>query len=511
MELLTRENLLTPEEASLTVPGRRRRRLEPWPEAIVEMVRDRALSDLWFFETEVLGYSLLHPQPHGELCTWLMAPSPGHRLILMPRTSFKTTIITEGYSLWCLVKDTSERLLIDSDLRANSKRMAGKIRWHIESNKRFGQLFGDLKREPGWTDEYFTVKRSHESREPSIYTAGMDAVVVSLHFDRIFGDDLQNNTNINTKEAIDKVIGHIQLYEPLLELPEVNPYAEILLTGTRWDDADAYGHALRERSRMQDDEFMAVLKEKGQARFGDLDVFYRSAYRPDGTPLFSLFTERFLEQKRERLGAYLFAANYLNDPVPVENATFRREYFTYFDRLPEKLAVYTVVDPALSEKKHGDFTAIVTVAVDPGKVLYVLDAWHGKINPKATIDKMFEVYDAWQPQVMGLETVGFQKTLKYMLYDEMARRGQFLPLRELAPDTRTTKEMRIKSLQPYYQTGKIAHRRGLHDLETELLRFPRAQHDDLADALAYVLQMLAPVPRKWEPREYVPENIHTGY
>lgn len=498
-------------------------------------MRSRAESDLFFFAQQVLGFTLLAEEPHRALCAFLSRPGrTGKKLILMPRGSLKTSLVTVAYSLWRLLRDSSERLLIDSDLRANAKHTAGLIRRHLESNPKVRQLWGDLRKETGWTEDFFTLRRLHDSKEPSVMTAGMDQVVVGLHFDRIIADDLVNNTNINTKEALDKAEEHVRLLLPLLEVPEINPSRELILVGTRWDDDDIYGRILRS-SGLDEDEVRLRL-DGGEAQIGEWDVFFRTAYWQDlpdgrggvrrsylqseGTPLFPVFTEEFLAGQRSAagMGSYLFASNYLNDPVPVADATFRREWFRYWTPpLPDsdELDVLMAVDPAISEHKHGDFSAIVVGAVTPAKDIYLLEAWKDRVNPHDLIEKIYQLYLEYRPRVVGLEQVAFQRALRYMLEDEAPKRGVWIPVVELRPDTSETKEMRIRSLQPLYQEGKIYHTKEMTALEMELVRFrftKRGQKDDLADALAYLRAMtMPPAWSRGRSRPYVPECRTTGY
>src|SRR3990170_178573 len=215
--------------------------LAPWPETLVPVMRRRADSDLFFFCRNILGVTLLEDEPHGALCRWLERPARmGKRLILMPRGSFKTSIVSVGYMLWQLVKHPNERHLLDSDLRSNAKKLLLLERQHLEGNPRLRQLYGDLTMPTGWTEEQFTVERTARHKEPSVMTSGMDQVVVMLHFDRLLADDLVNNTNISTREALEKTFDHIRLLYPLMELPSINPHREIIVIGTRWDENDAY-------------------------------------------------------------------------------------------------------------------------------------------------------------------------------------------------------------------------------------------------------------------------------
>jgi hypothetical protein len=70
------------------------------------------------------------------------------------------------------------------------------------------------------------------------------------------------------------------------------------------------------------------------------------------------------------------------------------------------------------------------------------------------------------------------------IHDEENRRNKYLPLFEIKSRADIKKEMRIRSvLQPRFERGKIFIRREDFDLEDEILKFPRAKHDDMIDAM----------------------------
>lgn len=499
-----------------------RRRLAAWPDAreFLEGVRRLAEEDLWFFVREVVGVGVAEEEPHGALCRWLQRPTPfGRRLVLMPRGSLKTTLVSQAYVLWRIARDPNIRVLLDSEVRANAKSFARVIRSHIEGGVRFRQLWGDLVRQPGWTDDYFTVQRTFETREPTVMTAGMDQTVVSQHYDLIVADDIVNDKTVGTPEMIRKTVEHYRLLLPLLESPQVNPEVELVVVGTRWDDSDLYGYILRE-SGMETDEAMMVLREAGgEAQIGEWSVFFRGIWREDGSPLCGLYTVDGLERIRRRIGEYHFAAQYLNDPVPVESATFRREWFRYWrPPLPEDLRVVQLVDPAISVRKHGDYSAIVALGFAEDGKRYLLHAWRGRVSPRELIDQIFSVYEEYMPGVVGIEQVSFQAALQILLEEEMARRGIWLPIRPMTPEYGASKEIRIRALQPLYESGQLLHparevqgRGQVEELELELLRFPRGQHDDLSDALAYHIYLSGARTKRYRRVEYEPENEVTGY
>ena len=109
---------------------------------------------------------------------------------------------------------------------------------------------------------------------------------------------------------------------------------------------------------------------------------------------------------------------------------------------------------------------------------------------------------------VGIEMVAYQKSLAYSLRDDVRFKSRPFHITELKPNERT-KDQRIKGLQPLYENGKIFHDKNHPNniyLEDELVRFPRSSHDDLVDALAYILDFVYPsrqVTKRKQNRRYL--------
>jgi predicted phage terminase large subunit-like protein len=195
------------------------------------------------------------------------------------------------------------------------------------------------------------------------------------------------------------------------------------------------------------------------------------------------------------------SAQYLNNPVPDESATFKKGWFQRFDiediRGKEMTKVLTI-DPAISLDKEADYTAMVVSGIDVFGNIFILDIVRGHYTPNQIINKIFELNSMWSPKEIGIETVAFQKALAYTLREEMKNTHKMVPIRELKTQDRS-KDQRIKGLQPSYENGKIFHRNG-HPLtvylEDELMKFPRGRNDDIIDAESYMLDLLFPPRQK---------------
>lgn len=216
-------------------------------------------------------------------------------------------------------------------------------------------------------------------------------------------------------------------------------------------------------------------------------IVYEKAIRDDGTLLFpERLTKEFLDQARKTMGSYMFANQYQNEVIPSDKQTFKKDWFRYYDKLPTNILSFGFVDPAISEADTADFTGMVVVSVDQDQNWYVRFAHREKINPSELINNLFELTDRFNLTTIGVEDVAYQRAILYFAHEEMRRRGRHIPLTGVKRGADTTKEMRILGLVPRIEWGSLYFARGLHDLELELVKFPRSAHDDLIDALSSI-------------------------
>jgi predicted phage terminase large subunit-like protein len=240
-------------------------------------------------------------------------------------------------------------------------------------------------------------------------------------------------------------------------------------------------------------------------------VVYEKAIRDDGSLFFpEKLSQEVLDQKKRAMGSYIFSNQYLNEIIPTELQTFKREWFAYYDELPKRLNTFIFVDPAISQADTADFTGVVVVSVDPEKRWFVRYAKRHKITPTEIINLIFTLEKEFSPNIIGIEEVAYQKALLYFLDEEMRRRNVLLPIKGVRPPIEKTKEMRILSLVPRFEFGHLFLNRGLQDLEMELLKFPRGSHDDLIDALA-ACEYIAFAPDKEKKWDKPPHPNHPDY
>lgn len=237
-------------------------------------------------------------------------------------------------------------------------------------------------------------------------------------------------------------------------------------------------------------------------------IVYERAIRPDGSLFFpEKLTQEFLDSARKTMGSYLFANQYMNEIIPAEAQTFKKEWFKYYAEIPKNHHNFAFIDPAISQADSADYTGIVVVSVDCENRRYVRYAERFKITPTDIVRKVFEINAQFSPKIIGIEDVAYQKALLYFLDEEMRRRNVIVPIQGVRPPTDKTKQMKILSLVPRFEWGHIFLNQGLHDLEMELLQFPRGAHDDLIDALASMSEIIYP-PQKEKDKDEKPHSPH---
>ena len=451
----------------------------------MEHLRYLAHENLFFFCFDVLQYKDIDPVLHWDMAKqWQL----GHRfnLFLSPRGSFKTTIWTIAGSLWEIIRNPNVRILITNATLTNAMAIMKAIKEHLMYNERLRAYFpsscpkltGSKRTEFGTNTEFTIPNRTKVMKEATVEVGSVEGNLVSKHYDIHIGDDLINLQNTSTKDQIDKVE---EFHRAALSLLEPRISREYLI-GTIWH---------------WDDLYCRIMNDSDSDRY----VYRRSILEPDESgELKSIFPSRFsveeIDSIKKKQKASMFSMQYMNVPVAEEDQAFREDmmeeyeqdsYF-YTDIYPY-LDKVMVVDPACSTAIHADYTGIVVVGSDYDDDTYVLQATQHKLSVLDLINKIFSVYEKWKPRIIGIESFAWQKTLSVFIKEEMKRRKLLIPIQELKYDNQRSKEARIMGIQPRVEHREFYLTKDMHDLKSQMLRFPKAKNDDILDALAHTEEL----------------------
>jgi len=226
------------------------------------------------------------------------------------------------------------------------------------------------------------------------------------------------------------------------------------------------------------------------------------------------------EAESHRLKGMLdvFYMEYRNLPISKEDASFRQEHFKYYEEIDldnQQLENFVIVDPAKTANMHSADSAIVGIGVNYStNAIYVRDIVSGKFFPDKLYDELFAMRRRLRAFRVGIEITGLEEFIKQPILNEMLKRGPgdsfepiWLKARGGAPDGEKGKIKRIGSLSPYYRQGYIYHNKNnCAKLESQLMSFPRSGLVDVADATAYIIELLELGGRYFEVPDDVTES-----
>jgi predicted phage terminase large subunit-like protein len=195
----------------------------------------------------------------------------------------------------------------------------------------------------------------------------------------------------------------------------------------------------------------------------------------------------------------MFSAQYLCKPIPSGQGLCDPSQIKWFGRdivgaLIGRLRLHVTIDLAgmESDKTRTDFTVITMAGFDRDGRPYILEIRRGHFTPFEVINHIFDLHKTY-PAIMDfkIEKDAHARVLLPFMQREMSKRQKFPMMVPLRRDNRTSKEHRIRALQPWFETGAIRFVDDISckiELINEIARFPKYAHDDILDTLADQMQ-----------------------
>lgn len=428
---------------------------------------------------------------HENLCDFLqyhisqaqLKQEDARICITMPRGSLKSTIVTKYLSAWLAIRDPNIRILVASNSYINATKKLEDIKGLFESHQIFTKLFPELlpTKKNIWTASSATINRPMQFPESTFEAAGMGTKKTGSHYNVILEDDttapdisdMTAELTAPSLQDIDQAVGWHKQANNLL-VPKGTRIR--IIVSTRWADFDLIQYVRENEKYLFFD--MPALNEKGEANFS---MFY---------------SKEKLKDIESQIGPYMFSCLYLNRPMDASKRKFQKEWFSYITKneLPIGGTYSVAVDPAISEKDTSCETAITLSYQWQGEDKRPYMCWlkdvHEHLNPLETATKTLDVAEMCLGKVSILiETVAYQKALKYILHDEMIRRGVNYDIIQI--NSRTSKNLRIEAMVPYFANGRIKFLKdGLTpQVESQLIQFPHGRLVDVIDSFCMHLKV----------------------
>jgi len=459
-----------------------------------QVIMDKMRRDLLFFGRIVNPgmFTVASPPFHLELAERLIAPTAVKLNVIAPRGHAKSSLAAGLLPLWHLCfHDGPKFVVLVSKTQGHANRLLQSIKDIIEFSVPFRALFGYWGKHAArkWTDGEVTLPDGSV-----ILTRGASQQMRGLKVGNqrptlVVYDDPEDENNTKTEEAI-----HGNLMNLLKGVvPGLDPrVGRVVLIGTPIKEQSM----VLVVSRMEGWEtlrYKALMGSEGR---------YRALW-PEVWPVERLLAERKALEDIGRVSA--FYSEMQCEIVGDSDQLFRREDLHYWEgevlrdragehylkvvsidgREAEKnvpVNLFMGVDPASSTSARADYTAIVVIAMDRDKNVYVVDYVRKRMKPLDVAQRIMEMYRRYRPKKTQIETVGYQEMLRQYLREHGE---EHIPGLEIKNNPRKDKLTRLEGLQPEVARGKWHLMERHIELEEEMVVFPRAAHDDLLDGIFY--------------------------
>lgn len=435
-------------------------------------------------------------------------PEARTRLFLLFRGAFKSTIITIAHTIQLMLIWPDIRILIASHKKeGGSQKFLGSIKDHFIRNDRFRKLFPEFCPKPNsqgqmeWgTSEQVTLPNRSATAiypEATIEIAGNTTDVTGRHYNYLKIDDIVTRESVTNETMLEKTEEFNALLTFLFDQPEwgLSDYA-----GTCYHFSDLYSQL---RNSPQITKFILPIWDENK-----------------NPTIPERFTKEGIEAIRNHPSqtSYQFSCQYLLNPVPTDDQTFRPEYWNksgfYYDKLPKDLKVYVLVDPANKQRKDSDYTALMTIGIDSSGDLWLIDIIRDKLTLDQRAKLVCDILIKHSIHILHYESVGFQSSDIKAIKEMGTLKDWYINVVEVKA-SRQSKEDRIRGLQYFYEQAKVHwpkrysyfskyHNRNYDMVEVlrrEMWMFPSCEKDDLCDVHSFILRTAMIKSSDYKPKD----------
>jgi hypothetical protein len=437
------------------------------------------------------------PAPfHQDVWRHLSDTNKRYLNLICFRDSAKTTIL-RMFTGKRIAFNVSKTILYVSASEAHAARSIRWIRNRIESKmgaggqmkaEFFAQTFG-LRPGAKWTDTELEIFHGVDATPIWILGAGITGNIRGINFDDyrpdlIVLDDILTDENGATLEQREKVIDLVMgsLKGSLAAASEF-PQAKLVMLNTPQAIDDVVHVAEK------DPEFFSLRYPCWTQDTLGLDVDNQVSSWEARHPTPARRTEKKAAISLNRLS--IFSKEKEVRVISKETAFFKEEWLRFYDEEPQAGQTVLAIDPTPPPTKRLDQKQITKKDYQVigamrrfGGNFYLLDYDAMQAAPPSwVIAKFFEMRFKWRPYKCVVESVAYQATLKWILEQEMIKRGQWTTI-EPFNDIKS-KPVRIQSaLHGLASNGRLFVRREHTGFIEQWTRYPAVEFDDILDFAA---------------------------
>lgn len=357
------------------------------------------------------------------------------------------------------------------------------LKSEIETNSLLTEAFG-LSPGPTWRGDYIEIDHKVLGLRIAVQPGGMTAQIRGANIgsfrpDLIIVDDPCDEENTGTSEAREKTADLLfgALARSLASSSD-NPDSKLVLLQTPLHPEDLIN--LCSRDSQWASRAYSCFDEEGNSRW------------PELYPTEALLAEKRGYARRGQLHIWLREMEVT--VTGSEVAPFRSDWLQIFDRPPiENMPCFIAVDPVpppseRSNVMRNDFEVIIVVGVHQGNY-YILDGSASRGHtPDWTVAEFFRLCERWRPIRARVEGVQYQRTIKWLLENEMQRRRYWVQI-NAEPDRRAKRHRILQAYSGIGSERRLFVHRDLTAFCDQFISYGLASvHDDWLDAGAMALE-----------------------
>lgn len=413
------------------------------------------------------------PEFHKTIWTELEDPDQRYVAVKVFRDGAKTTLL-RLFASKRIAYGISHNILYTSNSERHAARSVSWIARQVEFNTLWAQTF-NLRKGGKWSESEIEIIHGVEEFPIYVIAVGITGQVRGINLDSYrpdlqVCDDVDNEETTGTKEQREKARGLFfgALVQGLAS-PTDSPLAKVVLLATPMVDEDIV-------DTCSNDPSWKTLE------YGCFDHEGRSVWE-------AKFPTEFLLKEKQAFMARNQLALWMREKeckiVSSELAAFRLEWLEYYEIMPSDMWFVIAIDPARSDDKEASKLAMVVLGFRAGHVYLVEEFARRGVDPDQVLAQVFVWIDRYHPRSLVVETIAYQKILKWYLDKEMLKQRKWIPTKEF--QDRRSKDDRILQAFLHVAPHKKLHVKKSHTefLSTFGTWFPGSKMKvDLLDAFA---------------------------
>jgi predicted phage terminase large subunit-like protein len=409
----------------------------------------------------------------------VQAGATARLLINQPPRSLKSICVSVGFVAWLLGHDPTRRIIVVSYSNDFAAELHRQFRVVIDAAW-YRALFPAMRPAKDAGTELVTTAGG------SRYATSVGGTLTGRGADLIIVDDPLKAEELMSEPARRRVIDWFG--GTLVSRLNDKENGPIIVVMQRLHEDDLAGHLLRQGNWRHLD-LPAVAVEDSVIPIGRDKVVSRrcgEVLHPERE------SKEALARIKAEIGSLMFSAQYQQRPVPLEGNLIRRDWFRFYDQLPDHRLGDRIVqswDTAMMTGEANDYSVCTTWRM-VGSDYYLVDVFRGRHPYPDLRRKVASLAARWGAETILIENAGPGMSL---LQDLQRDTPPGMP-RPIGQKPEGSKADRMVAQSAKIEAGHVhlpQQADWLDNLLLELLAFPNGRHDDQVDSVSQFLKWAA--------------------